>query len=72
VKHCVNPDHLEAVAHATNIRRGALAKLAVEQVREIRRLAAAKDLTYREIAHQFNCSTTNVSAIVQRKSWKDV
>jgi hypothetical protein len=36
VKACVNPDHLEPVTHAENMRRGKVAKLTPRQVREIR------------------------------------
>lgn len=35
-RRCVNPEHLEAVSHAENIRRGAQAKLTHEQVEKLR------------------------------------
>jgi hypothetical protein len=34
VRHCVNPDHLEIVSHAENVRRGDKAKLTQEQAIE--------------------------------------
>jgi hypothetical protein len=40
---CVNPDHLEAVSHAENVRRGATARLTPAQVEEIREAMRARD-----------------------------
>jgi HNH endonuclease len=38
VHRCVNPDHLEPVTNAENTRRGARAKITMEDAREIRRM----------------------------------
>lgn len=83
---CCNPAHLYLGTHADNMRdmdergrrvnrqaRGAAngrAKLAVNDVVEIRRLASAGE-PQRQIAEQFQITQAAVSSIVTRRTWKD-
>jgi len=66
---CVNPDHLEPVTRAENVRRGRSTKLTIEDVAEIRRLFMA-GATNVEIARRFNIGTTQASRIKRGESWK--
>lgn len=63
---CVNPDHLEPVTHAVNIRRSPLAKLTQEQVDEIRE----SDEHARKLAERFGVTTSTIYSILARTSWK--
>lgn len=68
---CVNPDHLEPVTHAENLRRGSAAKLVPEQVIEIRRRAANRE-KHRILAADFGISIHQVRSIIYRNTWKDI
>lgn len=63
---CVNPDHLEAVTCAENIRRGEKATLTHDQVREIRRIGKASD----ELAARFGVTRWTLYDILNGRSWK--
>lgn len=69
---CVNPDHLEAVTHLENCRRGRLVKtgMTIEKAREIRQL---RDKGYRqkELAARFGIGVSLVAQIVGNRCWKD-
>lgn len=67
---CVNPDHLEAVTHAENMRRGKSAKLTLEKAEEIRRLYATSELSQPELAALYKVDNSIVSDIVNYKIWK--
>lgn len=67
---CVNPDHLEAVTHAENARRGAKAKLTHDDVREIRRLHP--QVSYKQLATRFKISETQIYRILAREQWADI
>lgn len=66
---CVNPEHLEAVSHVDNVRRGKNVKITVEIAKEIRELHAAGKGGYRTIAKLFSISWPQVAKIVKRQSW---
>lgn len=68
---CVNPDHLQAVTNAENIRRGIAAKLMADEVREMRECYAA-GMMIRDIAERFGMSMSQTSRIVRRLAWCDV
>lgn len=68
---CVNPDHLEAVSHAENGRRGLATKLDWPRVRMIRSLAQAGHL-HATIAGVFGIAPRTVSGIVAQDRWKEV
>lgn len=66
---CVNPDHLEAVSHTENCRRGRKAVLIMEQAEEIRRLKREHGLKHTEIAEMFDVSATCIWNIVHGNRW---
>lgn len=72
VKSCVNPDHMEPVTPAVNVRRSRTAKLNPDDVREIRRIAATGLMTLQQIAGQFGVSPANVHYIINHVSWTDL
>lgn len=63
---CVNPDHLEAVTPAENVRRGRKAKLTAGQVAEIR--ASAETQTV--LARRYGVSQSQVSRIKRGQTWR--
>lgn len=63
---CVNPEHLEAVSHAENCRRGRRAKLTHTQVAEIRASRERESV----IARKFGISQSQVSRIRRRLCWR--
>jgi predicted nucleic acid-binding Zn ribbon protein len=67
---CVNPKHLEAVHPAINIRRGKVAKLTIEDAREIRRMVRQG---YREfdIAPKFGITCFTVWQIAEGITWRE-
>jgi hypothetical protein len=65
----VNPQHLEAVTRAENVRRGKLGKLTPETVRQIR----ADDIsTYAELGNKYGVAPGYVGMIKNSRRWKDV
>lgn len=65
---CVNPDHLEVVTNAENVRRGKSTPLTPEQVAIIK----ATPRTYgsgRELAKRFGVSDACISAIRSGQTW---
>lgn len=66
---CVNPDHLEVVTRAVNLRRGATAKLTEADVKEIR---ADKTTHYRVLAERYGVAPVTILNIRTGYSWKDV
>jgi len=65
---CVNPDHLEVVTLAENIRRGAQTRLDWSLIRVIRR-AATRGVRQRTIARRFSIGEPHVSEIVHGNCW---
>jgi hypothetical protein len=68
VRACVNPDHLEPVTQAENVRRSRVAKLRREDVEEIQRLIET-GMSQRDIAKTFDVSHTLVWKIKHNKCW---
>lgn len=67
---CCNPDHVQPVTRAENVRRGNSTKLSIDTIHIIRSL---KDtLTYREIAKRYSISSPHVSNIINNKVWRDI
>jgi hypothetical protein len=69
---CCNPDHLEPVSPAENVRRSAVAKLRPRDVQTIRALYADRrnnPITQRELARAFGITQAQVSHIVRRRQW---
>lgn len=69
VKRCVNPEHLEAVTHVENLRRGFIAKLYEEEVVRIRAMYATGQYTQSELAKAFGVTSSSISCIVTGRSW---
>ncbi len=64
---CCNPDHLEAVCHAENSRRGTHTKLDHEQAAQIRVAMG----TLQEIADRFGVNNSTVHRIKRGEIWGD-
>ena len=64
---CVNPDHLEPVTRAVNLRRGEGAKLTAQDVAAIRRLPGP----HTEMAERFGVDASTISRIRSGKTWLD-
>lgn len=62
---CVNPDHLEPVTNAQNLRRGNSTKLNWDDVRAIRRSSDS----YALLSERFGVSKQQIGAIKLGKSW---
>lgn len=71
VRSCVNPEHLEPVTHAENIRRCRITRLDTGKVSEIRRRVAGGERTM-EVAEAFGITQRHVYSIVSREVWADV
>lgn len=68
---CVNPDHLEPVTHAENVRRGRGTRLTMEDAQEIRRVYAAGGISHRKLAKQRGVSAGLVLGICRGKLWRE-
>lgn len=66
---CVNPEHLEPVTNAENVRRGKSTKLSVEQVREIRSEYSAGNISQASLANRYRVSESMIRLIVRGKWW---
>ena len=69
---CVNPDHMETVTAAENVRRGVAAKLNAEDVLTIRRNGSQDASTRRELAAQYGVSQGHIANIVSGRFWSNV
>lgn len=80
VRHCVNPDHLEAVPHRTNSLRGYGAfttqarrgKIGSTDANVIRRRYATGDGSLRTLGEEYRVSWKTIHAIVQGKTYARV
>lgn len=67
---CCNPEHLEAVTHADNMRRAKNVKLSMEIAREIRRLRMS-GLKNREIAARIGHPLYAVKNVLYHRLWSE-
>ena len=67
---CVNPDHLEPVSHAENIRRGAGARLNPDRVRQIHSLHA-QGLSQRAIGRRMKVDHSTVCRVLSGQRWPE-
>lgn len=67
VTRCVNPEHMEQVTPAENIRRACRTKLNWDSARELRRRIAAGERTI-DLARAFEIGTAHVRAMVTDKT----
>jgi len=68
---CFNPTHLEAVTAATNVQRGARARLTPAIIGQIRQRAALGERQTR-IAHDVGVGQDEISRIIHFKRWATV
>jgi hypothetical protein len=68
VRACVNPDHLEPVTGAENVRRDSSTKLTPEIVRYIRGSAEKQAI----LARRFGVDQSHVSRIKSNDTWRDI
>ena len=68
-RRCVNPDHLEAVTHVVNMRRGASCVLKESEVIEIRRLASTGE-SRTSISRKFPVTPQHIGLIVRGLKYK--
>lgn len=69
---CVNPDHLELVTHAQNLRRGKNVKLTENQVKEIKEIFISRTMKVKDIAAKFKVASCNISNIMAGRKWKNI
>jgi hypothetical protein len=67
---CVNPDHLEPVTRAVNLRRGNGTKLTWDQVNEIRKRYATGSTSHRKLAKEYNVAYPTIQAVLEGRSWR--
>jgi hypothetical protein len=65
---CVNPDHMEAVTAAENVRRGSNTKLTAEIVRWVRRSNEKQAI----LARRFGVDQSHISRIRNGHTWRDI
>lgn len=68
---CCNPDHLEAVTRAENVRRGNAAKLSMRHARAIRKLYGTGFYKQKELAGMFCVDQKIAHNIVHNKIWRE-
>jgi hypothetical protein len=66
---CINPEHLEPVTPAENVRRGQNAVLSSEAAEVIRYLRANTNWTYRFIARAFGVTYQNIHLVATQQTW---
>ena len=71
VRPCVRPDHLEAVTHTDNVRRGARAKLTPEIVIEAKKRVDLGE-TRKSVAESFGVDPSVISEAVRGIIWRGV
>jgi HNH endonuclease len=69
---CCNPDHLEAVTHRENCRRGSRTILDTVKVAEIKRLWSTGHVTQTELGRTFGVTQSAIWRIINGDNWKDV
>lgn len=67
---CVNPDHMEPVTHAVNIRRGPQSKLSMESARIIRQRCADGDRKD-AVARDFGVDPSIIYDVVNERIWRE-
>lgn len=66
---CINPEHLEIVTIAENVRRGKSGKLSYGAVSKIRELYATGLWRQHQLAKKFGVGQDQISRIVNKKRW---
>lgn len=71
VRSCVNPEHLEPVTHAENMRRAGHNKLSRGLVAELKAKHATGAFTVAELARMFGINRNHVTDVVSGKAWAE-
>jgi hypothetical protein len=66
---CINPEHLEAVTHAENVRRGKTTKLAGQAVKQIR-AALESGESRLALAMKYDVSVHCITDIALERTWR--
>lgn len=66
---CINPDHMEVVTNAENVRRGNSAKLNYSLVENIKNIYRNMNFTQLELAKNFGVTQSTISRIVNQRRW---
>ena len=66
---CVNPEHLEPVTRAENIRRGLITKLKPYEVMSIRKAHSDGTNSMKELAELYKVSVPHTSKILRNEIW---
>lgn len=69
MRDCIREDHLQAVIHRVNVRRGANQKLTRHRVREVRAAAASGRESVSSLARRFELSRPTITEIVSGRHW---
>ena len=69
---CVNPDHLQAVTQAENVRRGKIAKLSKNDVIKIRKMFKTGSYIRKSISKLYQVAESTIGRIIKHETWKDV
>lgn len=71
IKHCVNPEHIEVVAQATNVRRGLSTTLTPDNLQTINNLRMAQTPMH-IIAKHLGVSRNCIRQYLQGATWKEL
>jgi len=69
---CVNPEHLEIVTIAENVRRGLRSKVNHKEAREIRFLYRLGGYTQQELGKVYGLGQSAISRIINKYNWKGI
>jgi hypothetical protein len=72
VRHCVNPSHMELVSPTENVRRGKVAKVTPDRVRDMRARVVTGEWTIAQAGAAHGLTYYQAWNIIRRKSWKDI
>lgn len=71
-RRCVNPDHVEPVLMAVNVRRGRGTKLTEADVILIREAVRSKSASQSALARRFGVTVSCINSIVHHRNWQSV
>lgn len=72
VRSCVNPEHMEPVLPSVNTQRGGTATLSAELVREARDRYRAENITYQQLADEYNVALSTIYEAINKRTWSNI